>query len=308
MAAERLQKLLAQAGYGSRRQCEKYIEAGRVRVNGQVAKLGDKADPATDDVRLDGSRLALAEAHEYIILNKPRYVLSAAKSEEGRKTVLDLVETRNRLYPVGRLDLESEGLVLLTNDGDLANRLTHPRYGHEKEYRVLLAKQPDLKQLEAWRRGVILEDGAKTQPADVRVERLHGKGAWVRVVLTEGRKRQIREVCTQLGLPVVRLVRIRLHTLRLGRLASGKWRLLDETEIADLKGEAAPAKAAPSARPRRPRNPTDRPKRTFRPDAKPGPRNPTDRPKRPARPTDRPRTSGDERKPAKSGPRSPRRR
>ncbi len=340
MAAERIQKLLAQAGYGSRRECEKYLEAGRIRVNGQVAKLGDKADPASDDIRLDGRKLALAEVHEYILLNKPRFVLSTAKPEPGKRIVLDLVETTNRLYPVGRLDLESEGLVLLTNDGDLANRLTHPRYGHEKEYRVLLAQKPDTKQLEAWQRGVVLPDGTRTLPARVWLDEMHGKGAWVRVVLTEGRKRQIREVCAQLGLPVVRLVRVRLHTLRLGRLASGKWRHLFPDEVAELKGEPPPPKA-PGARPKGPRNPTDRPKRPTRPTergagkgddrkpARPGPRNPTDRPKRPpppaergagkgddrkpadnsgnptrpARPTDRTRTSSDERKPDKKGPR-----
>lgn len=288
MAAERLQKLLAQAGYGSRRECEKFIEAGRVRVNGEVVKLGDKADPASDDIRLDGRKLALAEVHEYIVLNKPRFVLSSAKPEPGKRTVVELVETTNRLYPVGRLDLESEGLVLLTNDGDLANRLTHPRFGHEKEYRVLLAKQPDAKQLDAWRRGVVLEDGTRTLPAEVKVERLHGKGAWMRVVMTEGRKRQIREICSQLGLPVVQLVRVRLHTLRLGRLATGKWRHLSETEVAELKGEEPPP--AP-------------PKAGTRPPRKPGPRNPTDRPKRPARPTNKSRKPGDERKPAKGSPR-----
>ncbi|MBI3159457.1 MAG: rRNA pseudouridine synthase [Chloroflexi bacterium] len=251
MPAERIQKLLAQAGHGSRRECETYITAGRVRVNGQVAKLGEKADPAVDDIRLDGHKLALAEPLEYLVLNKPRFVLSSVKAEDGKKTVLDLVETDKRLYPVGRLDLESEGLVLLTNDGELANRLTHPRYGHEKEYRVLLARHPDARQLEAWRRGVVLDDGTKTLPAEVRPERTQGKGAWVRVVMTEGRKRQIREVCTQLGLPVVRLVRVRLHTLRLGGLPSGKWRHLTPQEVAELRGAKPPAaRRAPARRPR----------------------------------------------------------
>ncbi|TAK13674.1 MAG: rRNA pseudouridine synthase [Anaerolineae bacterium] len=267
MAVERIQKLLAQAGHGSRRECETFIEAGRVKVNGKVAKLGDKADLAVDDVRLDGRVLAQTEPLEYILLNKPRYVLTAAKSEEGRRTVLDLVETTARVYPVGRLDLESEGLVLLTNDGDLANRLTHPRYGHEKEYRVLLAKRPDAKQLTAWQRGVVLEDGHTTLPAEVRVERNQGKGAVVRVVMTEGRKRQIREICGQLGLPVVRLTRVRLHTLRLGGLQAGKWRHLSLQEVAELKGEKpAPTKAATGTGKPRPRKTLgeskNRPRRT----------------------------------------------
>jgi 23S rRNA pseudouridine2605 synthase len=136
---------------------------------------------------------------------------------------------------VGRLDYESEGLVLLTNDGDLANRLTHPRYGHEKEYRVLLAKRPDPQQIETWARGVVLEDGYKTAPVNVWLEAVQGKGAWVRVVMQEGRKRQIRETCKQLGLPVVRIVRIRIGTLRLGNLKPRQWRYLTKTEVDELK-------------------------------------------------------------------------
>jgi 23S rRNA pseudouridine2605 synthase len=141
---------------------------------------------------------------------------------------------------VGRLDFESEGLVLMTNDGELTNLLTHPRYGHEKEYRVLLARRPDQEQLEAWRRGVVLEDGHKTAAVDVRFEETQGKGAWVRVIMKEGRKRQIRETCKQLGLPVVRIVRVRIGTLRLGNLRPRQWRYLTMTEITELKsGEMA---------------------------------------------------------------------
>ena len=235
---ERLQKILAQAGYGSRRACEDFITAGRVRVNGQIATLGQKADPVTDKITVDGKPIAAAETLTYIALYKPRMVLSTVENERGdeRQTVRDLVDIPQHVYPVGRLDFESEGLVLMTNDGDLTNRLTHPKFGHQKEYRVLLAKRPDQEQLEAWKRGVVLEDGYKTAPADVRFEGVQGKGAWARVIMGEGRKRQIRETCKQLGLPVVRIVRIRIGALRLGNLKPRQWRYLTRQEIDELKG------------------------------------------------------------------------
>ena len=234
---ERLQKILAQAGYGSRRACEDFISAGRVRVNGKIAKLGQKADSSIDKITVDGKPIAAAEALVYIALHKPRNVLSTVEAEfgDGRKTVRDLVDAPGNIHPVGRLDFESEGLVLMTNDGDLTNRLTHPRFGHEKEYRVLLAKRPDQDQLEAWRRGVVLEDGYKTAPVDARFEETQGKGAWVRVIMKEGRKRQIRETCKQLALPVVRIVRTRIGTLRLSNLKPRQWRYLTTTEVNELK-------------------------------------------------------------------------
>ena len=235
---ERLQKILAQAGYGSRRACEDFITAGRVRVNGKIAELGQKADPALDKITVDGKPVAAVEALTYIALNKPRMVLSTVEAERGddRKTVRDLVDIPQHVYPVGRLDFESEGLVLMTNDGDLTNRLTHPKFGHEKEYRVLLARRPDHEQLDAWKRGVVLEDGYKTAPVDVRFESAQGKGAWVRVVMREGRKRQIRETCKQLGLPIVRILRIRIGSLRLGNLKPRQWRYLTLQEVSELKG------------------------------------------------------------------------
>ncbi len=237
MTAERLQKILAQAGYGSRRACEEFISAGRVRVNGKIAQLGQKADPAVDVITMDGKPIEAAEALVYIALHKPRNVLSTVDAEpgDGRRTVRDLVDVPEHIHPVGRLDYESEGLVLMTNDGDLTNRLTHPRYGHEKEYRVLLAKRPDQQQIETWARGVVLEDGYKTAPVEVRIEATQGKGAWVRVVMQEGRKRQIRETCKQLGLPVVRIVRTRIGTLRLGNLKPRQWRYLTKAEVEELK-------------------------------------------------------------------------
>ena len=154
---ERLQKLLAQAGYGSRRACEVFITEGRVRVNGKTAVLGQKADLSIDKVMIDGKALPRAESLIYIALYKPRNVLSAAEGQDDRQTVRDLIPVEGHLYPVGRLDFDSEGLILMTNDGELTNKLTHPRFGHEKEYRVLVARRPDEKQLEAWRRGVVME-------------------------------------------------------------------------------------------------------------------------------------------------------
>ncbi len=236
---ERLQKILARSGYGSRRRCEEYITAGRVRVNGQVAGLGQKADPVVDQITLDGRRIGAAEEPAYIAMYKPRNVISSVEDEMGRKTVRDLVPDTRHLYPVGRLDWDSEGLILMTNDGDLTNRLTHPRYGHLKEYRVLLARRPDPAQLETWRRGVVLEDGYKTAPAQVFMEASAGKGAWLRITMGEGRKRQIREIGSLLGLPVVRIIRVRIGSLRLGNLKPGEWRRLTPAEIEALKNPAS---------------------------------------------------------------------
>jgi 23S rRNA pseudouridine2605 synthase len=234
---ERLQKILAQAGYGSRRACEEIIQAGRVRVNGKIAIIGQKADSRRDKITVDGKPVAAAEMLTYIALHKPRFVISTVEREPGdnRQTVRDLIPVEGHIYPVGRLDFESEGLVLMTNDGDLTNKLTHPRYGHQKEYRVLLARRPDDSQLATWRRGVVLEDGYKTAPADVRFESTSGKGAWIRVIMGEGRKRQIREIGSVLGLPVVRILRVRIGSLRLGTLKVRQWRYLTAEEVISLK-------------------------------------------------------------------------
>ena len=247
---ERLQKLMAQAGLGSRRDCEKLISTGRVIVNGKRAELGQKANPSTDRILVDGVPLKAAESYQYIALYKPRNVLTTVEAPDPRPTVRDLVPVPGTLYPVGRLDVDSEGLVLLTNDGDLANRLTHPRYAHEKEYKVLVAKRPDDEQLETWRRGVVLEDGHRTLPAQVIFLSAFGRGAWLKIILREGRKRQIREVGTLLGLPVVRIIRLRISTLHLGRLKPGEWRPLTPAEIGELKGKALPPPSTRRFQPR----------------------------------------------------------
>lgn len=235
MAEERLQKILAKAGYGSRRSNEELISAGRVKVNGVVAVLGMKADAAKDDIFVDNQMIPKAEEPIYIALYKPRGVLSDQAADDPRKNVRDLVDVPGHLFAIGRLDLDSEGLMILTNDGELTNLLTHPRYGHEKEYRVLVATRPDDNQLAIWRRGVVLENGEKTAPCIVNIIRWHGKGAWLKVVLKEGKKRQIREIGKQIGLPIVKLIRIRISTLTLGSLKPKEWRYLTDEELASLK-------------------------------------------------------------------------
>ena len=277
---ERLQKILSRCGYGSRRAAEEYITMGRVTVNGVAAELGSKADPQKDTIRVDGQVLQYTEPEKvYIMLNKPRYVLSDRDSSDPRRSVYSIVENSDSLFVVGRLDFESEGLILLTNDGDMANKLSHPRYGKEKEYQVLVAKRPDDKQLKAWRHGVVLEDGEKTGPAQVVISSLSGKGAWLRVIMTEGRKRQIREICKTIGIPIVRLIRIRIGTLELGDLKSGEYRELTENQIKSLRtlvsgkprAEKQAAAIAKVGEPRGPRKggQTGKPeRRSARPDRK----------------------------------------
>jgi 23S rRNA pseudouridine2605 synthase len=237
---ERLQKILARAGVGSRRASENLIDEGRVTINGHLAKLGDKADPEKDAIKVDGKIVKVREPLQYIALHKPRGVISSVTSQDTRPNVLDLVEIPGRLYPVGRLDADSEGLILLTNDGELTDYLTHPRYEHEKEYRVLVSGEPDKKQLEAWRHGVVLETGQRALPADVSIESRTNQGTWLRIILKEGKKREIREVGARIGLPVIRIIRIRIESLYLGNLKPGHWRVLTPKEIQSLKKRKTP--------------------------------------------------------------------
>jgi 23S rRNA pseudouridine2605 synthase len=247
---ERLQKILAKAGCGSRRSCEEIISAGRVKVNGTLAILGTKGDVEIDSISVDGKAIPKQASSVYIALHKPRGVLSDVDPNDPRQTVLDLVKVPGHLFAVGRLDYDSEGLILLTNDGELANRLTHPRYGHEKEYKVLVIARPDEEQLAIWRRGVVLEDGHRTAPAIVEVESTSGKGCWLRVVLREGRKRQIREVGTRIGLPVQRIIRVRIGTLLLGNLKVGEWRYVNREEVSSLKKLGTESRPLHRPRPR----------------------------------------------------------
>jgi len=233
MAKERVQKILAAAGYGSRRACERYIQTGRVSVNGEIVTLGAKADPAKDKVTLDGNPV-VSEKHVYVMLNKPRGVVSSLNPQGDRKTVRDMVSMEGRLYPVGRLDADSEGLVLLTNDGEMTNRLTHPKYGHSKEYEVLVDGYPKEEQLKTWRRGVVL-DGEWTSSAKVKLIRKGASGTWLNVIMQEGKKRQIRRTAQAIGLHVKKLVRTRIGPLRLGNLKVGEWRVLNHAEVEALK-------------------------------------------------------------------------
>ena len=235
MAKERIQKILAAAGYGSRRACEKFIEAGRIKVNGKTIHLGDKADPNLDEIRIDNRIIESAQRKIYVALNKPRGYLSNIDEQHPRPSVHDLVDLPEHIFTVGRLDMDSEGLILMTNDGILANRLSHPRYQHDKEYEVFVISEPDAEQLEIWRRGVVLEDGYRTQSAQVDVLSKEKKGVWLRVVLREGKKRQIRNVGSRIGLPVSKIKRLRIGTLQLGNLKPGEWRYLSDKEIQTLK-------------------------------------------------------------------------
>lgn len=232
---ERLQKVLAHAGVASRRKSEELIQQGRVTVNGRVVtQLGTKVDPGRDDIRVDGQPVQISPRHVYVMLHKPAGVLSVMEDKRGRQALGDLVQAPVRLYPVGRLDATSEGLILLTDDGELANLLTHPRYEHEKEYVALVNGQPSEETLAAWRRGVVLE-GSLTAPAGVEILGRDKNSTRLRIVMREGRKRQIREVAALLGHPVRELKRVRLGPLELGSLEPGQWRYLTPKEIQTLE-------------------------------------------------------------------------
>ena len=233
---ERLQKILAAAGVASRRAAEELIRAGRVTVNGSVATLGESADAERDAIAVDGEPIE-REPLEYWMLHKPLGVLTTVSDPQGRSTVVDLVpESSARLFPVGRLDLLSEGLVLLTNDGPLAHSLLHPSFGEEREYRVTVRGSVDRASLRRVSEGIELEDGL-TAPARVGTARFdrETRATTFALTLVEGRKRQIRRMMRALGHPVVRLVRVRMGPLELGRLAAGKARPLRARELRMLK-------------------------------------------------------------------------
>ena len=232
---ERLQKIIAASGLMSRRSAEELIAAGKVRVNGAVASLGDRADAARDRITVDGKSLAPPEEKVYIMLNKPRGYVTTLKDEKGRRTVAELVsELGVRLYPVGRLDMNSEGLLIMTNDGELAERMMHPRGGVEKCYRTTVTGENIPAAAEKMKESMLI-DGYRTRGARVEIERLTDKGGVLLVTIGEGRNRQVRKMCEQVGLRVTRLCRISEGGLKLGDLRSGKWRELTRAEIARLK-------------------------------------------------------------------------
>jgi 23S rRNA pseudouridine2605 synthase len=232
---ERLQRLLARAGYGSRRSCEELIVEGRVILNGIVATLGDRADPVEDEVRVDGLEVNLDPNVKYFAFHKPAGVVTTMRDPQGRTDIRGfLPEEGPRVFPVGRLDRETEGLLLLTNDGDLANALTHPRFGVEKEYLAEVEGVPTPKHAAQLRRGVELEDG-QARAKSARVAGRSGDRGAVRLVMTEGRKREVRRLLAAVGLPVTRLVRVRVGAVRLGRLPPGERRELTHDEVIALR-------------------------------------------------------------------------
>jgi len=235
---ERLQKVLARAGVGSRRACEELIEEGRVQVNGAVAVLGRRVDPERDEIELDGALVAAGAGLVHYLLNKPAGVVTTAADPQGRPTVVDLVPADPRVFPVGRLDADTEGLLILTNDGPLTHRLTHPRFGVEKEYVASVAGRPAPGALRDLRRGVELEDGV-TAPARVALM----SPSVVRITIHEGRNRQVRRMCEAVGHPVLRLVRTRIGPVSDHRLAPGRWRPLTPPEVrglAEVAGSTGP--------------------------------------------------------------------
>lgn len=231
----RLQKVLAQAGLGSRRVCEELIADGRVTIDGTEALLGDRVDPETSVVEVDGVRIGIRPDLVHYLLNKPPGVVTTADDPQGRPIVVDLVPHEPRVFPVGRLDMDTEGLLLLTNDGDLTHRLTHPSYGVEKEYLAEVEGRPGRGVLRTLREGVELEDGP-TAPATVGVV----APSLLRIVIHEGRNRQVRRMCEAVGHPVVRLVRTRIGPLTDPQLAPGSWRSLTVAEVRELERAATP--------------------------------------------------------------------
>jgi 23S rRNA pseudouridine2605 synthase len=239
---ERLQKVLARAGLGSRRVCDDLIAAGRVTVGGEVAALGRRVDPERDDIELDGVPVVTRSGLVYYLLNKPVRTVTTARDPEGRPTVMDLVPDDPRVFPVGRLDWETEGLLVLTNDGALTQRLTHPSHGVEKEYLVEVEGVPSRGALRALREGVDLEDG-RSAPARVRLVQSRGELAAIEMVIHEGRNRQVRRMCEAVGHPVRRLVRTRIGRLADRELAPGTWRELSADEVRSLYAASGPAEA-----------------------------------------------------------------
>lgn len=230
---ERLQKILASRGVCSRRRAEEWIIAGRVTVNGITAQLGQSADPDIDEIALDGEPIPAQGGYVYILLHKPRGFVTSLSDEKERRTVTELVDCGTRVYPVGRLDMDSEGLLILTNDGELANHLTHPKAEVEKTYEVWVTHYPENGE-KLLRRSIVI-DGYTIKPPKVRLMSAQGTTARLLITIHEGRNRQIRRMCQAAGMHVTRLRRISEGSLTLGDLKKGTWRYLTAEEVAELK-------------------------------------------------------------------------
>jgi 23S rRNA pseudouridine2605 synthase len=236
LALERIQKILAKAGIASRREAERMVIEGKVSVNGKIVEtLGLKADPAKDHIKVDGRRLTHAEPKVILLLNKPRGYLSTVRDPKGRPTVLDLLKkVKWRIFPVGRLDFDAEGLLLLTNDGDLAHLLSHPRFSIPKTYLVKVAGVPEEKKLRRLKRGLMLEDG-EAKAVSCSLMRQSEKNSWVRVVVTEGRNRLVKRMFSAVGHPVLKLKRVEYGPIQLGDLPFGEFRYLTPEETESLR-------------------------------------------------------------------------
>lgn len=232
---ERLQKIISASGMMSRRKAEELISAGKVSVNGKPAQLGDRADPDADTVLVDGKKLPSMGKKVYIMLNKPKGYVTTLSDEKGRKNVTGLIDIPERIYPVGRLDMYSEGLLLLTNDGEFANRLMHPSNEVVKTYRTYVTGE-DIGYCAELLRCPMEIDGYEISPAEVGIVEYHGSYAVLDISIHEGRNRQVRKMCELAGLKVTKLCRIREGALELGGLKTGEWRYLTENEIAGLCG------------------------------------------------------------------------
>ena len=232
---ERIQKIISERGAASRRAAEKLIAQGRVTVNGKICSLGDTADGQRDLIAIDGNQLPQKAQNVYLILNKPRGYITTLSDEKGRRTAADLVDCGTRVYPVGRLDADSEGLLLFTNDGAMANAMMHPRRSIEKVYEVTV-RGANEKTAELLERPIVI-DGRRIAPPVVRVLRSSEDKTTFEITIHEGRNRQIRRMCQQAGVQVARLCRVREGSLLLGRLPVGKWRLLTDEEVLQLKEE-----------------------------------------------------------------------
>ncbi len=244
MALVRLQKMLADCGVASRRKSEELIAAGSVKVNGRVAEIGDKVDPYKDKVFVNGKRVTAAAKprHRYIMLHKPRGFITTMNDERGRRCVAELIkDIPERVYPVGRLDKDSEGMLLFTNDGEFANLITHPKKDIYKVYRVTIRPGITEEQIVTFETGMML-DGRKTAPAEVRVVKKEEGRTVLEIVLREGRNRQIRRMCEMLGLEVARLKRVAIGQVKLGMLKQGDWRDLTPEEVKKLTADPNPSR------------------------------------------------------------------
>ena len=234
MAEVRLQKFLAESGVASRRKSEELIDQGKVKVNGRVAMIGDKIDPKKDTVTVSGKKIVKTKTFTYIVLHKPRGFITTMNDEKDRKCVAELIkDVDGRVYPVGRLDKDSEGMLLFTNDGAFANAMTHPTKHVPKTYRVTVRPSISEEQITALTQGVIIED-RKTAPAEVRVITKEEGRVVLEIILYEGRNRQIRKMCEEVGLEVARLKRTAIGSIKLGMLKQGSWRHLTEDEVRKL--------------------------------------------------------------------------